>query len=671
MRHGHKIIAVTPAGRTHYLDILKEYILKDDTIAEWQLWDNCRSSTDRAYVESLASQHSKIRLVRRHSVDGSNKSVNQFYRTLVDQNAFYIKLDDDIVYLPPKLGHTLYSAALSEYGRYLYWSPLVINNAICSWLIKHHSKMEITADLIASANCVHGWGSALFAERLHRAFIDAYARGALDQFAVPSFDLSSVRFSINCIGFFGNDAVDLDTSFCPDNVDDEEWISAVLPSLIRRPGRVVGSLLVSHFAFVTQEVELLRSGLLEEYCRIANVPNRPFPRDQLRYMRKKCKRILERIFFNGTSFYDEVKPSNSDEGNQSIAIVERAKQQPSSKTRNGLKIKDHPFWSIMIPTYNCAGSLRRAIESVLSATAYNPEVQIEVVDDRSTQDNPEEVAELYRGRGVRFYRQPENVGASANFNSCVARAQGKWVHILHGDDYVHPDFYSELEQGVSSHQNARVAFTSFVAVDENGDVVWRPNDLPATRGIIEHTWRDVIAVHNKIMAPAIVVQKSAYAEAGNFNTALCHTADWDMWKRLIWSYDSWFEPRALAYYVIHASSDSSKMIRSGENLRDSHRAIKIGSQYFPIERRKELTRQAYRSHAMFGFATAKRFFNTSDYHAALAQTQASLLLDAGVIFDLVKSRVFRGSDDIERPFVAGTNKSGSDDDRAALRGRDK
>ena len=302
---------------------------------------------------------------------------------------------------------------------------------------------------------------------------------------------------------------------------------------------------------------------------------------------------------------------------------------------------DQPFWSIMIPTFNCAQSLRRTIESVLSATAYNPKTQIEIVDDCSSRDNPEDVADLYQGRGVTFYRQTRNVGASANFNSCIGRARGKWVHILHGDDYVHPDFYSALEQGISSQQNVRVAFTSYMAVDENGGLLWQSNNLPATKGVIEHSWRDVIAVHNKIMAPAIVVQKSAYTEAGNFNTLLCHTADWDMWKRLIWRYDTWFEPRILAYYVIHASSDSSRLFRSGENLRDSLRAIKIASDYFPIDRRKELSREACRSHAGLGIATAKRFFNMSDYPAAFAQLQASLLLDPGLIFYLAKAKVLR------------------------------
>jgi glycosyltransferase involved in cell wall biosynthesis len=310
-------------------------------------------------------------------------------------------------------------------------------------------------------------------------------------------------------------------------------------------------------------------------------------------------------------------------------------------TNKGKEAMNRPFWSIMIPTFNCARSLCRTIESVLSATVHNPETQIEIVDDSSSHDNPEEVADAYRGRGITFYRQPRNVGASANFNSCVSRARGKWVHILHGDDYVHPDFYSALEQGISSHQNVGVAFTSYVAVDESGGHLWQSKNLPDTRGIIERRWRDVIAVHNEIMAPAIVVQKSAYTEAGNFNTLLTHTADWDMWKRLIWRYDTWFEPRTLAFYVIHASADSGKLMRSGENLRDSLRAIKIGSHYFPIDRRKELFREACRSHAGLGLGTAKRFFKMGDYSGAFAQLQASLVLDPGLIFVLAKSRVFR------------------------------
>src|SRR5262245_61817800 len=126
------IIAVTPAGRRRYLDLLSHYIAKDETIDEWQLWDNCRAQSDRTYINELSKRNAKIRIVQNDGCDGSNKSVNKFYGTLKNPNAFYIKMDDDIVYLPLRFGASLYEASRRDQDCYLWWSPLVINNAICS-----------------------------------------------------------------------------------------------------------------------------------------------------------------------------------------------------------------------------------------------------------------------------------------------------------------------------------------------------------------------------------------------------------------------------------------------------------------------------------------------------------------------------------------------------------
>jgi glycosyltransferase involved in cell wall biosynthesis len=284
------------------------------------------------------------------------------------------------------------------------------------------------------------------------------------------------------------------------------------------------------------------------------------------------------------------------------------------------------FWSVMIPTFNCTETLRRTVESVLSAMPGSEARQIEIVDDCSDRDDPSEVASEYRQYGVTFYRQPRNVGATNNFNACIARARGEWIHILHGDDYVDRGFYSLLGRDIVSYPNARVAFTSFAVVDEGSNPLSTAIHLPASRGLIDSTWRDVIAVHNRIMAPAIVVQRSAYAEVGGFDSRLNHTADWDMWKRLIWRYATLFEPEVLAYYTAHSKSDSSRLMRSGSNLLDSRRAISIGKRYFPIARQVELSRRARISHANMGLFTAERFLASGDYRAALAQLSASMIL---------------------------------------------
>src|SRR6266478_3592096 len=58
-----------------------------------------------------------------------------------------------------------------------------------------------------------------------------------------------------------------------------------------------------------------------------------------------------------------------------------------------------PLWSVMIPTHDCAGYLRETLASVLRQDPGPEVMQIEVVDDHSTRDDPETVVrELGKGR---------------------------------------------------------------------------------------------------------------------------------------------------------------------------------------------------------------------------------------------------------------------------------
>lgn len=306
----HRIIAVTPAGRRRYLEVLAHYVIADRTIDEWQIWENCRDPSDRAFLEHLAREHpDKVQIVRMPGADGGLRSINRFYPALNDPGAFYIKLDDDIVWLPRHLGARLYQHAVAERSRYIWWSPLIVNNALCTWLLKYHSQVHIDADITAQAGCVHAWRSPLFAMHLHRAFLSAVRTHALPAFEVPDFPVSLSRFSINCIGFFGSDVARLGAQFCPPDVDDEEWISAVLPTRTGRPGRIVGHLQVSHFSFYTQERFLLSAGVLDEYYRLAGLHPRTFEIPHLP-LKHRVKRHLLTRWLDARETYEITLPSS-------------------------------------------------------------------------------------------------------------------------------------------------------------------------------------------------------------------------------------------------------------------------------------------------------------------------------------------------------------------------
>src|SRR5687767_11951325 len=101
-----------------------------------------------------------------------------------------------------------------------------------------------------------------------------------------------------------------------------------------------------------------------------------------------------------------------------------------------------PQWSVMIPAYNCIKYLRETLESVLAQDPGPDKMQIEVVDDCSTDGDVQSLVNAV-GRGrVCYYKQEINKGSLRNFETCLNRANGIWVHLLHGDDKVKFGFYN-------------------------------------------------------------------------------------------------------------------------------------------------------------------------------------------------------------------------------------
>lgn len=93
-----------------------------------------------------------------------------------------------------------------------------------------------------------------------------------------------------------------------------------------------------------------------------------------------------------------------------------------------------PRFSVIIPAYNAAATLPRAIESVLEQTW--PAHEILVVDDGSS-DATADIARHYGG-SVKLIQQP-NRGVSVARNAGAAAAQGDWLAFLDADDWYEPD----------------------------------------------------------------------------------------------------------------------------------------------------------------------------------------------------------------------------------------
>jgi glycosyltransferase involved in cell wall biosynthesis len=90
----------------------------------------------------------------------------------------------------------------------------------------------------------------------------------------------------------------------------------------------------------------------------------------------------------------------------------------------------NPKVSVVIPTYNRATTVPRAIESVLAQTV--TDLEVIVVDDGSSDDTGKVLGEMFGDR-IRYYAQV-NQGASVARNRGVEEARGEWIAFLDSDD---------------------------------------------------------------------------------------------------------------------------------------------------------------------------------------------------------------------------------------------
>lgn len=98
-------------------------------------------------------------------------------------------------------------------------------------------------------------------------------------------------------------------------------------------------------------------------------------------------------------------------------------------------MKSKPLVSVIIPTYNYAGFISEAIDSVLHSDFQVDDLEIIIVDDGSTDDTAD-IVKVYQDQVTYIYQ--ENLGKGEGTRVAVERAQGKYIFNLDADDFFLP-----------------------------------------------------------------------------------------------------------------------------------------------------------------------------------------------------------------------------------------
>jgi glycosyltransferase involved in cell wall biosynthesis len=124
-----------------------------------------------------------------------------------------------------------------------------------------------------------------------------------------------------------------------------------------------------------------------------------------------------------------------------------------------------PLVSVVIPTYNRPDYLRLAIASAVAQSYPNLEI---IVHDNASPVDPTGIVETFRDPRITLFRNPRNIGLSANLAEACRKATGKYVAMLGDDDLWHPEFIATLVGLLEEDGGAVVAFCDHDVIDGAG-----------------------------------------------------------------------------------------------------------------------------------------------------------------------------------------------------------
>lgn len=211
-----------------------------------------------------------------------------------------------------------------------------------------------------------------------------------------------------------------------------------------------------------------------------------------------------------------------------------------------------PFISVVMPLYNNANEVRRAVHSVLSQTVSH--FELIVVNDGSTDGGEKIVREMNEPR-IRVVVQ-ENKGVSAARNRGVAEARSELIAFLDADDEWETDFLETIERLHHTFSDCSVFATHYFYKELDGSV-----RSPILKKVPSGEWEGIlnnyfdVAAHSDppLWSSAVGVKKSALLSVGGFPEGIAIGEDLLTWARLAAQYKIAFSKKQCAVFWLRGS----------------------------------------------------------------------------------------------------------------------
>ena len=303
-----KTIVVTFAGRKMFIEILFPYIKKYEyRIDEYHIYAATNNQEDLDYIEKFSAENKFVKVFRAEGGKDPIYLWNECYKNSQEEDAVYLKLDDDIVFIDDHLFSDFLDFRKNN-PQYPIIYPMIVNNLYTSWILQEKMSLEFSqrtnfnerwdtvkhqiSNYLKSnpipdrlihvipeefTLCPIGWGDPEFAKSVHDKFLECLENNQIETFKNTNDDSDGMVLhnhppvSINCCAWLGSGMKEYTAKY-GDVWQDEIWLSVYLPILSGQPNYIYFNSIVSHFSYYRQmQGGILESNILERYNKIKDL----------------------------------------------------------------------------------------------------------------------------------------------------------------------------------------------------------------------------------------------------------------------------------------------------------------------------------------------------------------------------------------------------------------
>lgn len=181
--------------------------------------------------------------------------------------------------------------------------------------------------------------------------------------------------------------------------------------------------------------------------------------------------------------------------------------------------------SIIMGIYNCADTLKEAIDSIVQQTYHDWEL---IMCDDGSQDNTYKIAEkfLEKYENIIVFQNERNMGLNYTLNRCLEKANGKYIARMDGDDISLPTRLEKEVAFLDQHREYAIVSTNMIYFDENGE--WGRSNM------LEFPKKEDLVKATPFCHAPCMVRREAYEKVKGYsvNKKLLRMEDYHLWFKM-------------------------------------------------------------------------------------------------------------------------------------------